>query len=63
MKLERSLDRSQLNSSYLSVSKPLDTDRTYDRPGEVENASLLMKGNSMQLKPNLMEHHDYIGLP
>jgi hypothetical protein len=35
----------------------------YAKPSAVENASLLIKGNSMCLKPNLMEHHDYVGLP
>lgn len=35
----------------------------YSKPGEIENAPLLITGNSMCLKPNLMEHHDYIALP
>jgi hypothetical protein len=35
----------------------------YAKPGLIENESLLISGNYFLLKPNLMEHHDYVALP
>ena len=35
----------------------------YARPGPIENHTLLQKKNCMLLKPNLIEHHDYVALP
>ena len=35
----------------------------YQRPGTIENQSLLQKQNCMLLKPNLIEHHDFVALP
>ena len=35
----------------------------YARPGMIENNSLLQKSNCVLLKPNLIEHHDFIALP
>ena len=35
----------------------------YERPGPIENACLLQAENSMLLKANLIEHHDFEALP
>ena len=32
----------------------------YDRPGPIENVSLLEMNNGMELKSGLIEHHDYV---
>jgi len=35
----------------------------YARPGPIENHSLLQQRNCLQLKSNLIEHHNYVALP
>ena len=35
----------------------------YQRPGPIENQSLLQEKNSMLLKGDLIEHHDFVALP
>lgn len=31
----------------------------YEKPGSIQNESLLKVGRSIQLKPNVVEHFDY----
>jgi len=63
--LERSCVESDINSTLLlgNLSQIQQTECEYTKPGSIENQQLLVKGNSMCLKPNLMENHDYVGLP
>lgn len=58
-----SLGSKALSKSVAHSTKDHDKSNLYSKPGEIENVNLLIKGNSMCLKPNLMEHHDYIALP
>ena len=57
-----SIGAKSLSKSVAFPSKE-DKSNLYAKPTEIENVHLLIKGNSMCLKPNLMEHHDYIALP
>ena len=42
------------------MSSAVPTIPIYSRPNHIENKNLLLEGNCMLLKPNLMEHHDYV---
>ena len=51
-----------IKSSGVSM-RSCNTLNLYARPGPIENHTLLQKKNCMLLKPNLIEHHDYVALP
>ena len=41
----------------------IDQRRIYKYPGPVKNAELIVPGQSMNLRENLLEFHDYVALP